>query len=45
MRDYYSNYHVHTLFCGHGEGHPDDYAIIAFENGFSGDCNRAGCDG
>lgn len=33
MRDYYSNYHVHTLFCGHGEGHPDDYAIIAYENG------------
>ena len=32
MIDYYSNYHVHTLFCGHGEGHPIDYVNIAIEN-------------
>ena len=33
MRDYYSNYHVHTLYCGHGEGHPEDYAQIAYKEG------------
>lgn len=28
------NYHTHTLFCGHGKGHPIDYANTALNNNF-----------
>lgn len=28
------NYHTHTLFCGHGKGHPIDYVNIALESNF-----------
>ena len=29
-----TNYHTHTLYCGHGKGHPIDYYEIAKEHNF-----------
>lgn len=33
MIKYLHNYHVHTLYCGHGEGYPKDYCIEAINKG------------